>query len=79
MTWKDVGKMATTQDSQDSVPSLPSPDRVANLWRYGDTPPKLKSVSVDGSGSVENLSQSESLSVEHEESGEQERGGNVSG
>ena len=77
MTWKDVGKMATNQDSQDSLPSLPSPDRVANLWRYGDTPPKLKSVSIDGS--VENLSQSESLSVEHEESGEQERGGNVSG
>ena len=71
MTWKDVGKMATTKDSQDSLPSLPSPDRVANLWRYGDTPPKQKSVSVDGS--VENLS------VEHEESGEQERGGNVSG
>ena len=72
-----MGKMATTKDSQDSLPSLPSPDRVANLWRYGDTPPKLKSVSIDGS--VEKLSQSESLSVEHEESGEQERGGNVSG
>ena len=65
-----MGKMATNQDSQDSLPSLPSPDRVANLWRYGDTPPKLKSVSVDGS--VENC-------VEHEDSGEQERGGNVSG
>ena len=42
--------------------SLPSPDRVANLWRYGETPPKLKSVSEDGDVNVEEGDQMESES-----------------
>ena len=36
-----------------SEDTLPSPDRVANLWRYGQTPPKLKSVSVEGAVDAE--------------------------
>ena len=38
------GKMSSSQESDIS---LPSPDRVANLWRYDQTPAKLKAVSEE--------------------------------
>ena len=32
---------------EESDISLPSPDRVANLWRYAETPTKVQDVSVN--------------------------------
>ena len=56
--------------SQDSDLSLPSPDRVANLWRFDQTPAKSKAVSKEeDEGGVSNSAGGSAADVHHHPSG----------